>query len=350
MEIADIAKRLIAIESTSGKEREVQEWIATYLSSKGFNVELVEVLPGRPNLYARRGESKILFATHCDTVPAWEHPNAFNPIVKGNMIFGRGALDAKGQIASLLKAVEECSYPCDIAIFIDEEKDGTGSKEFLPNKKYEGAIVLEPTELKVAVGELGGISLEIKVKGTFAHGATPWAGKNAIKEALKIVKKLEDIVREQKGNSELLQPWINLGKIEGGRDSYVVPDQCSLLIELAILPGNRAIDTFERIKPVLQGTEYNLKDLDDPIEIERESHLLSIVERTFKSLKLEFKETFFPSWSDAHNLHAKGIPCIILGSGKLQLAHTPYEFADLKELETLKEIIKGILAQTKPGT
>lgn len=344
MRTVEIARQLISIESTSGKEREVQEWIRDFLESRGFEVRLEEVLPNRPNLYAKRGESKILFATHCDTVPAWEHPNAFNPAIKGDMLFGRGSIDTKGQIASLLKAVDECDYPCEIAIFVDEEGEGTGSREFTPPKRYEGAIVLEPTELSIATGEFGGIGLEIEVKGTFAHGSTPWAGKNAIEEAFRIVREIKEICKSQLGKSKSHHPWINIGKIEGGRDSYVVPDRCHISIELSVLPGNRAIDILQRIEPLLEKAKYKIKDLDDPIEIEERDPLLHVVENTFQKLGIPVRKTFFPSWSDAHNLHAKGIPCIILGSGKLELAHTPYEFASIRELETLKEIIKEILA------
>lgn len=343
MRISEIINKLISIDSVSGNEREIQEWIKNYLEERGFKVKLEEVLPQRPNLYAQRGESRILFVSHADTVPAWEHPNAFAPLEKGDLVYGRGAVDTKGQIASLLKAVDECDYPCEIAIFVDEEKEGTGSKAFNPPKKYDCAIVLEPTELKVAMGEMGGISLEIEVKGRFAHGSTPCAGRNAIEEAFELFKRIKDIALSQKDEHSFLKPWINLGKIEGGRDSYVVPDYCKLTLEISILPGNKATDIFEKMQPLLEGKNYNLKDLDEPIKIDEESYSFRVVSLAYKKLGIKLEKTFFPSWSDAHNLSAKGIPCILLGAGKLELAHTPYEFVNLKELENLKEIIKAIL-------
>lgn len=343
MRIAEIVKKLISIDSVSGNEMEIQEWIGAYLKERDFKVELQEVFPRRPNLFAQRGESKVLFASHADTVPQWEHPNAFIPLEIGDLVYGRGAIDTKGQIASLLKAVDECDFPCEIAIFIDEERDGSGSQAFNPKKKYDFAVVLEPTELKVALGEMGGISLEIEVKGRFAHGSTPYAGKNAIEEAFELLEKIREITFMQKNEHYSLKPWINLGKIEGGRDSYVVPDYCKLILELSILPGNRAIDVFEKIKPLLQGKDYVLKDLDEPIIIDEESYPFKLISLAYQELGIPLEKTIFPSWSDAHNLSRKGIPSLILGAGKLELAHTPYEFINLKELETLKEIIKSII-------
>ncbi|MBC7331120.1 MAG: M20/M25/M40 family metallo-hydrolase [Synergistetes bacterium] len=347
MKLIEILEELIRIESVTGNEGKLQEWLKKYLEQRGFEVKLQEVLPHRPNLYAQRGSSNMLIATHADTVPAWEHPYAFLPFQKDGRVYGRGAIDTKGQIASLLKAIDECDYPCEIAIFVDEEKDGRGSESFVPPKRYDFAIVLEPTELKVAYGEMGGISLEIEVKGKFAHGSTPYAGKNAIEEALDLYQKIKEIALSQKSPCSSLNPWINLGKIEGGRDSYVVPDYCRIAIEIGILPGNRAIDVFEKISPLLKEKNYHLKDIDDPIEIEKDNPILELIASIYDEIGLKFEKTFFPSWSDAHNLATKGIPSLILGAGKLELAHTPSEFVDLKELEQLKEIIKALLRLTQ---
>lgn len=343
MRIAEIVKELVSIDSVSGNEMNIQKWIGDYLKERGFKVELQEIFPQRPNLYARRGESNILFASHADTVPQWGHPNAFTPLEKGDLIYGRGAVDTKGQIASLLKAVDECDYPCEIAIFIDEEKDGSGSQAFNPHKRYDCAIVLEPTELKVALGEMGGISFEIEVKGKSAHGSTPYAGKNAIEEAFKLFEEIKKITLTQENKNHSLKPWINLGKIEGGRDSYVVPDYCKLVLELSILPGNKATDILEKIQPLLHGKNYIVKDLDEPIIVDEGDYPFKLISLAYQKVGMTLEKTFFPSWSDAHNLSRKGIPSIIIGAGKLELAHTPYEFVNLRELETLKEIIKSVI-------
>ncbi len=348
MSIKKLLCDLISIESVSGNEKAIQEKIAEYLEKADFNIELDEILPNRPNLYATRGNPKILIATHCDTTPAWGHPHAFSPAVIGKLIYGRGAIDTKGQIASLIKAVEECDYPCDIAIFVDEEKDGNGSKLFSPSKKYDGAIVLEPTDLTIAIGEAGGIGLEIEVNGVPAHGATPWAGKNAIEEAFKLYSKIKEIATSQKADPRYPRPWVNLGKIEGGEDSYLVPAKCFMALDIAVLPGNKALDLFEKIEPLLKGRRYKISELDDPIEISEEHLLIFQLKEAIKETGREPNLTYFTSWSDAHNLSAKGIPCIIFGAGRLELAHTPYEHANLDELELLKEILKRFLMINAP--
>ncbi|MBC7240349.1 MAG: succinyl-diaminopimelate desuccinylase, partial [Chloroflexi bacterium] len=73
MKLIEILEELIRIESVTGNEGKLQEWLKKYLEQRGFEVKLQEVLPHRPNLYAQRGSSNMLIATHADTVPAWEH-------------------------------------------------------------------------------------------------------------------------------------------------------------------------------------------------------------------------------------------------------------------------------------
>ena len=101
MDLFELTKKLISIPSISGDEKNVAEFLAGYLSDLGFEVQLQEAEPGRPNVYARRGEPDVVLSTHTDTVPPYV---AFRE--DDEYLYGRGACDTKGIIAAMLKAAE----------------------------------------------------------------------------------------------------------------------------------------------------------------------------------------------------------------------------------------------------
>src|SRR2546423_2081646 len=102
MNVFELTKQLIEIPSISGDEKAVAEFLADRLTSLGLKVELQEVIEGRPNVYARRGEPQITLSTHTDTVPPYVEFREDD-----EFIYGRGACDAKGIIAAMVKAYEE---------------------------------------------------------------------------------------------------------------------------------------------------------------------------------------------------------------------------------------------------
>ncbi|HWC76957.1 MAG TPA: M20/M25/M40 family metallo-hydrolase, partial [Blastocatellia bacterium] len=101
MNVFELTKQLISIPSISGDEKRVGEFLAEYLQHAGFEVELQEAEPGRPNVYARRGEPDVVLSTHTDTVPPYVEFREDD-----DYLYGRGACDTKGIIAAMIKAAE----------------------------------------------------------------------------------------------------------------------------------------------------------------------------------------------------------------------------------------------------
>src|SRR5258708_3494694 len=173
MDVFELTKRLIAIPSISGDEREVAEFLAEYLRPRGFEVELQETGSGRPNVYARRGEPDLVFSTHTDTVP----PH-IGPSEDGDFIYGRGACDAKGLMAAMIKAAEALAGG-DVTNFgllfvVGEEAGSPGARaaNSIPNhSRY--LINGEPTESKLALGSKGALRVVLKSTGRAAHSAYP---------------------------------------------------------------------------------------------------------------------------------------------------------------------------------
>src|SRR5262245_47462288 len=101
MNALELTRRLISMESISGNEAAVVDFLANYLNDIGFVVELQMAEANRPNLYARRGEPDVVFSTHTDTVPPYVELREDD-----DYIYGRGACDTKGLMAAMLKAAE----------------------------------------------------------------------------------------------------------------------------------------------------------------------------------------------------------------------------------------------------
>src|SRR3982751_4304535 len=101
MNVFELTSHLISIPSISGDEKAVADFLAGYLSRAGFEVEMQEAAARRPNVYARRGEPDVVLSTHTDTVPPYVEVKEDD-----GFIYGRGACDAKGIIAAMVKAAE----------------------------------------------------------------------------------------------------------------------------------------------------------------------------------------------------------------------------------------------------
>lgn len=181
-ELLSLHRRLIEIESISGNEKSVGEWLKSYLEEKNFTVELQEVEQGRYNVFAYPGKerkTKVLVSSHIDTVPPyWPYEQKTTDGV--DEIWGRGSVDAKACVAAqtiaVLDLLQNDSYqlPSDalsLLFVVGEEVGGEGMRFFSDNKptNYSAVVFGEPTEGKLVAGHKGMIGLNINVTGKAAH-------------------------------------------------------------------------------------------------------------------------------------------------------------------------------------
>ena len=220
MHVFELTRRLIEIPSISGDEKAVAEFLADYLSRTGFAVELHEAEPNRPNLYARRGEPDVVLSSHTDTVP---------PFVEfredGQTIYGRGACDAKGIIAAMVKAAESliAANVSDFGLLfvVGEEAGSAGARaaNLLPTRSRY-LINGEPTESKLALGSKGALRAALKATGRAAHSAYPHLGESAIDKLLDILTDLRGL--QLPVDATLGPSTLNIGLISGGVATNVV--------------------------------------------------------------------------------------------------------------------------------
>lgn len=337
---------LLRFPTVTGREELCAEYLAEELRKAKTRVREQPVLGAGANILASRGEGGPWIITHLDVYPPFEHPDPFQPKVENGRIVGRGAVDTKGQIAALLWALSETEEPVQVALVVDEEELGRGSEALEVPPGGEGAVVLEPTRLQIAVAEAGSVGLEVLVRGKPAHGTTPWAGASAIERAFSLYQRL--LSAPFMAHHHPLFPkgaWVNLGRIEGGYDTMVVPPHCRMELDLGFAPGLSVQEVLRQTEEAMADAErIFVTDAWEPWETEESARIvrgLTLASEEVLGRRAPF--TGMPSWTDAANIVRKGIPAVVFGAGDLALAHTWHEAVDLGDLEDLAKVLAVLI-------
>lgn len=344
--VVRLTKEMVSIPTVTGGEASVAELIEAELKSAGMKVDRQEVEGAGFNILASRGEGGLLFLTHLDVFPPYDHPAPFEPKVEGGEIVGRGAADAKGQIAALLVALRESEEPAEVALVVDEERLGRGSVALEIPQGCQGAVVLEPTNLEICLSQAGSIEVEIETWGKAAHGSTPWEGENAIDKALCIYERLKKLpIVKEKSNFFPKGGWVVLGRIEGGYEPMVVPKRCFMHIDIGFAPG---VDPKEAERQVREAAREALSvrviDLWEGFEVEESSKVVRALLEAFKrATGGGAKVSGMPSWTDASNLLRKGVTPVIFGAGKLSAAHSDKEALPIPQLLKMVGVLRELI-------
>jgi acetylornithine deacetylase len=216
-DVVALATELLAIESTTRAEGPAVEFVARWLVTRGWNVTVQEVSPGRGNVWASRKGGGVTLSTHLDTVPPYVAPR-----LDGDLLFGRGACDAKGIAAAMLAAADRLAAAgeerVDLLFVVGEERgsDGARMANQLPaTSRY--LINGEPTESALASGSKGALRAVVRVRGREAHSAYPDLGQSAIVPMLALLQELPTIPLPR--DAILGQTTINIGLIRGGTEA-----------------------------------------------------------------------------------------------------------------------------------
>jgi acetylornithine deacetylase len=263
-DLLSLHKSLVEIESISGNEYGVGNFLVEYLTERGYVAQLEFVPPqestskgrSRFNILAWRSQTRdptprVLVSSHIDVVPPFiPYSISDKKPTTATIISGRGSVDAKGSVAAQIIALQNvlASEKVDsddvmLLFVVGEENSGDGMKFFSdtmsqlhPPPSFEAVIFGEPTENKLACGHKGGLFCRIKAKGVAGHSGYPWLGKSANEL---IVKGLAALLTADLGSSDKYgNTTINIGHLEGGVAANVIPEFCQadMAIRVAIGP------------------------------------------------------------------------------------------------------------------
>ena len=277
-------REMVAIDSSTGAEGEVQAWARQRMEQLGLEVETIQLeesilaahpsaveVPwsgeGRPNVVGRwrgtGGGRSLILNAHVDVVPpgppeSWSAP-PFQPVIRGERLYGRGAADMKGgwiAIWAALRALRTAGFvPAGDVIFmsvVEEEAGGTHGTLacLLAGVRADAMIITEPLWTHLVVGHPGVLYFTVRVTGKTAHAAIAHQGVSALLESVPIIEALAELdhQRGEAHHKELFERLpgtegrsvqLNLGTLRAGDWPSTVPGEAVIEGRLSYLPGEK---------------------------------------------------------------------------------------------------------------
>ena len=347
-------QKLISIDSQNpgSDESKIADFVRVYLRDLGLEVKTYSFSNKRENVIAtlkvKKSAPSLLITPHLDTVPAGESwkTNPFCAKIIGNRIYGLGATDCKGNLASALEAVNaivedgiKLDYNLIFAATADEESGSSkGLIPLLKRKilKADAAVVLDADDFEIVITQKGLMHLKVRITGKKAHGAYPWLGVNAIDIAAKVIidiKKQNKIFPE---NKYLKNPTINVGTIKGGDKVNVVSDWCEFELDFRFLPGSSEKELLQFLRRTITKYTSNFKieiqGIQNPYYINPGHPLVSSLASAMRSLKIKPRISGSEGATVITFFKELGIPAIATGFGTEGCAHIADEYASLDNL------------------
>ena len=328
-------QQLCEIESTTYFEGQVGDFLAAYLTGRGWEVDQTPVPQPeesagkgpRWNVYAGPAGQRpdLVFSTHMDTVPP------YIPFREdAEFLYGRGVCDAKGIIATQVAAAEMLradGLQVGLLFVSGEERDSAGAK--VANESPKGSRFLingEPTDNRLALASKGALRAVFKASGKMAHSAYPELGDSAVHKLVEVLGRLLHLelpVTQDVGPSTL-----NIGQVHGGHAPNVIADRAEAQVLV------RLVGDSEPVRKALVEAARDLAEVDFTLEI------------PFVRLKaVEGLPTMVAKFTtDIPQLSNWGEP-LLLGPGSIHVAHTPHERVAKKELLEAVELYVRVAKQ-----
>ncbi len=228
--------RILSVDSTSGREAELADYLSVALAAQGRQVNVYEVGDGTRNVLVSWGVPKVIFCTHLDTVPPY-----MPPVFEESVVRGRGSADAKGQIFAMYEACKELeARGCTdfgLLLLAGEETGSFGAKAFSAlmssapavlssavetSVKDAWLIVGEPTDNCMASAAKGTKSFEVTFTGQACHSGYPENGQSAIMYFNDFMNALRSIVFPT--DPVLGETTWNVGKLVSDNPQNILSD------------------------------------------------------------------------------------------------------------------------------
>lgn len=333
MDAVTLTRQLIDIESISGNEAAVGNYLYGELRRLGYNTAKMPVEGDRFNLYAKSPDQPdpiVVFSTHMDTVPP------FIPSSEDEgRIYGRGSCDAKGIIAAQVAAAERLrreGINVGLLFVVGEERDSLGAKIANDHAPRSCRFLVngEPTENRIALASKGTLRVEVTAKGRMAHSAYPELGESAIDKLIAALARLRAMALPS--DPEVGPCTLNIGLIEGGRAPNVIPDyaHADLLYRL--------IGPTDELRKQILATAGDDVEVTFPLEL------------AFQRLRtVDGLPTMIAAFTtDIPRFTNWGEP-LLIGPGSIHVAHTEGEYIEKKQLLDAIDLYCGIAKQLLKG-
>jgi len=389
-ELVELLQRLISFPSVTGKEGDIQAFIADRLRDEQLDVDVWEPdlaelqehpsfvaspqdFDGRPNVVGRwagtgGGGRSLLLNGHVDVIPpgqeeAWTG-GAWSGAIEGSRMYGRGTSDMKSGLAAMIVAVStlrRCGLRprADVTLefTVDEEETGNGTLAcVLRGYRADAGICCETSSLEVQPACIGRIWFTTEIQGRSAGIQRSWEGVNAIEKGYRIVESIARFGDQRiASSSHPLYPDVRSSipcmvcVFEAGSFPSAFPDRCVLQGSIATLPGEETDIVKERFVDHIEAqcaedpwlsTHLPQTRFDgycgDPAEIDPGHPIVRALQKQLESVTgRSARITGRQGAADTRYLiRYGGTPTVIFGPGDTSQMHAANESVDLEDLVT----------------
>lgn len=333
--------------------------LAGLCAPRGLAWEVQEVRPGRENFIVHLpnpGAPRLLIVAHLDTVSAAGMDAPFLGQLSEGKIWGRGACDDKGPLATALSALlqlhdqgQPLRFDVTFAATVDEECSLAGAaalKRKIP--AWDLCLCLEPTGLKIVKAHKGVYRCRISTRGKAVHSSAPELGQNAIIGMVEVIHDLQlfGFRLSRRKNPELGKATLAITQIKGGTSINTIPDHCQISVDIRLLPEHHPPLVGNAIRQLLghRGTVDDLftargmqTDMDQPL-IREFQQALQAAGHSGEAVTAGYA-------TDCSELLDNG-PCIIWGPGHIDHAHQRDEHIEVSQLQEAGQVLAAFLGGT----
>ncbi len=334
--------------------------IADYVESVARNVDGVRVGRLENNVWASIGEGEdlLLFCSHLDVVPpSAEHPHPpFEPTVVDGKVYGRGSVDAKASGAAMLSTLFSLAESgwrpptggrLVVALTACEETGrGYNGMEHMRNEVFGGtlpdvsaALVGEPTELRPCLAQKGLLIVNATAHGKTSHAARAHLGTNALTVAARDLLRVDELTFDRT-DPLVGTPTATATIIEGGTAKNVVPDRCTITLDIRSTPAYTHAELTKLVSDTLESEVQVYSDRLVPCATDPTERIAVAVIGALRGLEMDAAPFGSPTASDW--IFLKDVPAVKIGPGRSELSHTADEHVEIEQILRAVDVYAGV--------
>jgi succinyl-diaminopimelate desuccinylase len=358
--------RMRTVNEDGAREAPAAALVAETMRSFGWEPQVTEVAPGRPNVVAvvegGGGPGRTLaFEGHTDVVtegdPDRWSVDPYGGEIRDGRLYGRGSADMKSGVAAMLHGVRALQlagpFPGRVLVcaLVDEEGLMLGAKHFAGTdlaRGVDGAIVCEPEEGEICTSAKGAVRIRVDLHGAMAHGAMPQHGRNPLPAAGRLLVALaalqEELQKAHPAHEHLGEVYVTPTVSRAGSldQINVIPARATVAVDVRTIPGVDHAALVERVRELAaeagdpDGVASELSVVDDRpcVEIPAGHPLVTALAAAHEDVLGEpARYGGVPGATDGTILtRDAGIPTVVYGPGGKWIAHQADEFVEVEDI------------------
>lgn len=320
MQTVALAKKLIRYQTVSGNDVEQSsciEFCQNYLKEAGLRTSVLSN-HGKKALICnlKNYSTDFLLTGHLDVVEG--QPEQFFPKVKGDRLFGRGAVDMKAGCAiamNVLRALAEHEQQQNVGLVLtmDEELGGQHGMGFLTGQglKAKMAVALEPGQNGITIKQKGVLWARLTAKGIPGHASKPWLGDNAAIKLMNGIKK--GLLLAKQPRREQWVNTVNLGFLQSGQSANRIPEKGEAILDYRLI-SNESRDSIKKSLSKIKEVTFETVAESPVMSTDRNNRLVKAFQKRVSQIygkKIPF--VYGHGASDLRWLTNKGIPSVVFG-------------------------------------